>query len=201
MPSELTGQFQNDPKGFLAKNACLVQTRDGISGKLKPWSKYLMMPDDAAAALDISPGTVATLAVGPASSPTPDRYLPFAADKLSTMQLKGGAQRFVTGPLSGCNIYVVNHADGPWVFHVNSNATGADAGANQTAKWEAFNNAAVELKLDPKGAGKVERSSYSGQADGGLVVGFKDAGGWAFWFQGFRADGSVTIMRQVDYAR
>jgi hypothetical protein len=60
----------------------------------------------------------------------PFQFLPWEEHKITWMKLEMKPGFFITGPLSGCQVYVATRAGKTYVYHANSNAMG---GSDQAA--------------------------------------------------------------------
>src|SRR5262249_45684710 len=70
-----------------------------------------------------------------AGGPRPNfRVLPWSPTDVTFMELTGGADFAVTGPLQGCTIAVVRHAGSVWFFHANVGVGGGVNNANRATK-------------------------------------------------------------------
>jgi hypothetical protein len=68
------------------------------------------------------------------SAEKPYRFLPFVPDGVTCLQLDAGAQLVLTGPLSGCHIYVAQQGANTILLHSNSNSTAATPALNTENK-------------------------------------------------------------------
>ncbi|HEY6527399.1 MAG TPA: hypothetical protein VIZ65_01805 [Cellvibrionaceae bacterium] len=62
------------------------------------------------------------------------RILPWSGTDVTFMQLDGGADFALTGPLTGCTVSVVRHAGNLWFFHANVAGGGGMGPANRATK-------------------------------------------------------------------
>jgi hypothetical protein len=69
------------------------------------------------------------------------RILPWQGTDVTFMQLGGGANFALTGPLTGCTVSVVQHAGGLWFFHANVAGGGGMGPANRATKRAMIRNA------------------------------------------------------------
>ncbi|MFC1705995.1 hypothetical protein ACFL59_04125 [Planctomycetota bacterium] len=121
--------------------------------------------------------------------------LPWLENGCTFTQLDKDADLFLTGPLSGCHVYVASGKKGqPYVLHANSNSTGSDKKANILVKDKMAQNIIGWLN-DPKGkkGGKgdiqlthrLARGEYSG---GAFVFGLRKKKDWKFYVTSFEID-------------
>jgi len=62
-------------------------------------------------------------------------FLPWQEDRCTLTVLSNSADLFLTGPLSGCNVYLATRAGSPpMVFHANANANSSSVPLNNQAK-------------------------------------------------------------------
>jgi hypothetical protein len=130
----------------------------------------------------------------------PYRFLPYQENTCTVLQLDAAAQLLLTGPLTGCHVYVGGPVATPSVCHVNRNDLGmgaTNAAAKRTMALGALGAAGFTFRL--------EADHYTGYI--GFVVGCKPRRGislklvswtgsrgadtWTFYFYGYNADGRV----------
>jgi hypothetical protein len=134
------------------------------------------------------------------SADTTYQLLPYEENKLTYTKVSDKAKAFLTGPLSGCHVYVAKKGGEWYVFHVNANGNNASFDENVQQKRKMFLDAALQLGITPSGSGCVERQQYSHQKGypvvGALVFGFEDSAHntWRFFFSGFDEKGTVTLF-------
>ena len=75
------------------------------------------------------------------------RILPWSGTDVTFMQLDGGANFAVTGPLTGCTVAVVRHAGGLWFFHANFAGGGGMAAVNHATKRQMIQNAGLRAGI------------------------------------------------------
>ena len=69
------------------------------------------------------------------------RILPWSGTDVTFMELNGGADFAVTGPLTGCTVSVVRHLGALWFFHANFAGAGGLAAVNHGVKRQMIQNA------------------------------------------------------------
>ncbi len=111
------------------------------------------------------------------------RILPWSGTDVTFMQLNGGANFAVTGPLTGCTVSVVRHAGGLWFFHANFAGGGGMAAINHATKRQMIQNAGAIVGI-PLAANYFYCEYGPGHTYNGLgfVWGRARAGGvWKFY--------------------
>ncbi|MGO9338978.1 MAG: hypothetical protein ACLPY1_15905 [Terracidiphilus sp.] len=111
------------------------------------------------------------------------RILPWSGTDVTFMQLNGGADFAVTGPLTGCTVSVVRHAGALWFFHANFAGGGGMAAVNHATKRQMIQNAGALVGI-PVGANYVYCEYGPGHTYNGLgfVWGRERGGGvWKFY--------------------
>ncbi len=111
------------------------------------------------------------------------RILPWSGTDVTFMQLNGGANFAVTGPLTGCTVAVVRHAGNLWFFHANFAGGGGLAAVNHATKRQMIQNADTIVGI-PMGANYRYCEYGPGHTYNGLgfVWGRARAGGnWKFY--------------------
>lgn len=138
-------------------------------------------------------------------------YLPFKGNNITSIEIGNAARRFVTDNLSGCSIFIDRRANGNLVIH-HANLQGGNymptAEQAQDMTYERYGTIAVKDQLHANAVaesyagaapqGSLFKSRYNsaaagasraaafggaGYSAGTTVVGFRDAGGWQFYYQ------------------
>jgi len=104
-------------------------------------------------------------------------FLPWKTDGCTATVLFSSADMFLTGPLTGCNVYI-GEKDGFWpiVLHANSNKNADDRVANTAAKDTDAINIATKLGYLLKY--RLARGSYQIPA---FVWGTRSGSDWSFF--------------------
>jgi hypothetical protein len=108
-----------------------------------------------------------TLEYTPSGKDEGARYLPWEPNKCSYMALDEKAKFAVTGPLSGCNIFVAGSRRKPMLFHTNCNDTGGiDADNLKKRRWvlDVINHAGAVKQT------RALRDASTGEDEGPGVV-------------------------------
>ena len=107
------------------------------------------------------------------------RILPWSGTNITFMQLAGGANFAVTGPLTGCTVAVVRHAGAVWFFHAN--VAGGGGVIHHGTKQLMVQNAAAIVGI-PGGAA-YNYCEYGNDYNGlGFVWGrLRNNGDWKFY--------------------
>ena len=108
------------------------------------------------------------------------RFLPYRPDCNCSITLDSRAKLFVTGPLSGCNVYVNLEGKHPKICHANSNESASDIGANNIAKRRLASEALGGFTY------MLERPKYRDDFTAGIVLGVRDKRVWSFYVYGIR---------------
>jgi hypothetical protein len=111
------------------------------------------------------------------------RILPWSGTDVTFMQLNGGADFAVTGPLTGCTVSVVRHAGALWFFHANFAGGGGLAAVNHATKRQMIQNAGAIVGI-PAAANYFYCEYGPGHTYNGLgfVWGRERGGGnWKFY--------------------
>jgi len=128
-----------------------------------------------------------TMAVGQ----TNVRVLPWGPNATTFMQLDDGADLWLTGPLSGCNIYATGFGKNIWVIHSNSNQNADNISDNNNVKRTTALNVASSLGGTKPLWGHLERGDkfYGGL---GFVFGVRKGNNWFnYYYDGL---GVVTAL-------
>jgi len=129
------------------------------------------------------------LALAPVGTVTGVRVLPWGPDATTYMQLDNAAELWLTGPLSGCNIYAVGNGRNIWVIHANSNANAANVALNNNVKRTSALNFANTLGGANPLWSHLERGAagYNGL---GFVFGRRKGNVWSNYYD----DGQGTVI-------
>lgn len=152
-PAADTALFEVNPAVYIAKHACVLhaelQEADGGSGGDAVNGAYNRSSCGTKSFLFLPTGTRLTAKLFkpnlPINAPIIKvmagaggkevAFLPWQEDKCTATTLSDSAELFLTGPLSGCNVYLATKAGHPpMVFHGNSNTNSSDLKANNIAK-------------------------------------------------------------------
>lgn len=192
-----TTDFLAGPRTFLYDHPCTVEGNQQFEPYLTHHAAqqvYELRPASGAyfAGITVRPyaGTLKQIQVTPSAVPADGHYLPFKGSQGVFMELSNNADVFVTGPLSGCHIYMAKNGVTPVVFHINANEQNQSRDQNMAVKRNKFINTCGFLGFSVVGAGKLERDDYMKDTNGGLVFGERrGVNQWKFWFQGLSATG------------
>ncbi|MES2711795.1 MAG: hypothetical protein V4653_09455 [Pseudomonadota bacterium] len=154
--------FRADPAAFIRTNACMLQAEivgDGTTarafdtascgsrGKEFIRTGQVRLTARLMIALRDIPGLPLIQAVeGTSAEGERVCFLPWKEDTCTLTKLSTAATLFLTGPLTGCNIYIAQKAGGhrPLVFHGNLNSDGEDRNTNNVRKDKEAINIASE---------------------------------------------------------
>lgn len=108
-------------------------------------------------------------------------FLPWQEDTCTVTTLSRSAELFLTGPLSGCNVYLATKNNlPPLVFHANANANSADVGLNNAAKDAEADRIAAESGHTI--THRLARGEYELPA---FVWGYRDGPTWSMFVHEF----------------
>ncbi len=130
------------------------------------------------------------------------RFLPYSATDVTFMQLGGGADFALTGPLQGCTLSVVSHIGAIWFFHANVSGAGGVTPANRATKRQMIRNAGTIAGIPPTANYFFCEYGPGFQYDGwGFVWGRIRAGGnWKFYVHCIQppAQGALLNVHTID---
>ncbi len=130
----------------------------------------------------------------PNAPDTGGRYLPWLEDHCTYVRLDSKARFAVTGPLSGCNIYVGGAAEDLFLFHTNLNGDPGPAGDVKKRKWVLSVLGRV-VKGPSLVGGSLEGQSYTSKNMLGFVFGHRNKRGWHFYFYGNNLDNVLMVRK------
>ena len=198
-PAADTALFEANPAVYIAKHACVLhaelQEASGGSGGDAVNAAYNRSACGTNSYLFLPSGTRLTAklfkAILPINAPVIKvmagaggkevAFLPWQEDKCTATTLSDSADLFLTGPLSGCNVYLCTKpGKPPMVFHGNSNTNSSDLKANNTAKDAEATKIASEKGYTI--TNRLARGSYEIPA---FVWGYRDGSTWTMFVHSF----------------
>lgn len=190
------GAFVADPVGFLLSNPCTLSAEidggDGGGGDFMTASFGMHAVTQKTkefrprAGLDLTvqlrkdpqiPAAHRIVTVPRNGTGKRVAFLPWRESKGACTQLDANAELFLTGPLSGCHIYVaVTTGQPPWVFHINANDSADDKAANIKAKDDEAD--AIAATHGTTIVKRIKRGEYEIPA---FVWGVRIGNEWSFY--------------------
>lgn len=188
--------FVADPVGFILKNACTLAAEvdggDGASGSYfasaygthSVTTKSKEYRANAGVSLTVElrvdsrmPAAHEIRVVPGGQGDKKVAFLPWTESGGTVTQLDTASELFLTGPLTGCHVYVaVEDGKQPWVFHLNDNTSADDRAANIKAKDTEAD--AIAAKHGTRITKSLKRGEYAVPA---FVWGVRVGVEWSFY--------------------